>query len=62
MYPDDDCQYCPICGDVRMVEVPICADSPGTDTPERACAECGAALLVDPVTPTRTRRSAVTAA
>ena len=40
---------CPGCGGPRAVEVPPCADGHGVDCPDRACAECGTAVIVDPV-------------
>ena len=52
----DDELYCPECADLRAVEIPDCPDGHGRDCPERACATCGAALLVDP--PARTVRAA----
>lgn len=39
---------CPGCGDLRVFAVPPCLDGHGDDCPERACVDCGAALLVDP--------------
>jgi hypothetical protein len=61
----EECQYCPICGDVRLLDVPQFIDDQGepsepSDFPERACAECGVALFVDPVI--RTSRTAGRAA
>ncbi|TDD74505.1 hypothetical protein E1293_29485 [Actinomadura darangshiensis] len=38
--------YCSTCGDERLFERPPCPDGHGEECPERACAECGAALLV----------------
>ncbi|MFB4295719.1 hypothetical protein [Actinomadura sp. NTSP31] len=31
-----------------MFELPPCPDGHGAECPERACVECGAAVLVDP--------------
>jgi hypothetical protein len=39
--------YCPTCGDERLAEAPPCPDGHGPDCAERACVECGTALLVD---------------
>jgi len=39
--------YCPTCQDERLAETPPCTDGHGTDCPDRACVECGTALLVD---------------
>jgi hypothetical protein len=40
--------YCSNCSDFRPSETPPCADGHGADCPDRACTDCGAALLVDP--------------
>jgi hypothetical protein len=55
---------CPSCGGDRDFEAPPCADGHGADCPERACLQCGAALLVDPLVPRspRPRRRAFGAA
>jgi hypothetical protein len=39
--------YCPTCGGERLAETPPCADGHGRDCAERACVECGTALLLD---------------
>jgi hypothetical protein len=55
----DDWLYCPECADVRAAEIPDCPDGHGRDCPERACATCGAALLVAvELTPAARRRPA----
>lgn len=38
--------YCSTCGDERLFEQPPCPDGHGAECPERACVECGAAVLV----------------
>ncbi|MFI0487215.1 hypothetical protein [Actinomadura sp. 9N215] len=38
--------YCSTCGDERVFEQPPCPDGHGAECPERACVECGAAVLV----------------
>ena len=41
---------CPTCGVVVAVDVPPCADGHSPDEcPDRACTECGTALVRDPV-------------
>ncbi|CNE49059.1 Uncharacterised protein [Mycobacterium tuberculosis] len=40
--------YCSTCGDERVFEQPPCPDGHGAECPERACVECGAAVLVGP--------------
>ncbi len=39
---------CPDCGVVVIVEVPPCAEHAPADCPDRACTQCGAALVIDP--------------
>ncbi|MGI8881885.1 MAG: hypothetical protein ACR2KJ_15540 [Jatrophihabitans sp.] len=39
---------CPECGVVVIVEVPPCTDHNLADCPDRACTQCGAALVIDP--------------
>ncbi len=39
---------CPTCGQPREAEVPPCADGHRDACPDRACVECGTALVVDP--------------
>jgi hypothetical protein len=39
--------FCPTCGDERLAEIPPCPDGHGSDCPDRACVECGTALLLD---------------
>ena len=53
-------RQCPCCADVRGFEVPPCAEDHGPECAERACLECGTALLVDPLpvaSPPRPRRA-----
>ncbi|QKW37553.1 hypothetical protein HUT06_29030 [Actinomadura sp. NAK00032] len=38
--------YCSTCGDERVFEQPPCPDGHGAECPERACTECGTAILV----------------
>jgi hypothetical protein len=40
--------HCSTCAAVRLTETPPCADGHGYDCPERACTECGTALIVGP--------------
>lgn len=37
---------CSTCAGPRGFEVPTCIDDHGTDCPERACVECGEAVLI----------------
>ncbi|MEO9139311.1 MAG: hypothetical protein ABI345_09625 [Jatrophihabitans sp.] len=39
--------HCPTCVGERLTEVPPCADGHGDQCPDRACVECGTALLLD---------------
>lgn len=39
--------YCPTCARERVAEQPPCLDGHGDDCPDRACVECGTALLLD---------------
>jgi hypothetical protein len=41
--------FCPTCGEERLTEVPPCPDGHGSECPDRACVECGTALLFDAV-------------
>ena len=43
------CLDCPTCGAPRETEVPPCADGHQGGCPDRACVECGTALVVDPL-------------
>jgi hypothetical protein len=43
---------CPTCGEPREAEVPPCPDGHQGGCPDRACVECGTALVVDPPTAT----------
>ncbi len=38
--------FCPVCGQDRPAELPLCDDA---SEDERVCADCSAALFVDPV-------------
>jgi hypothetical protein len=40
---------CPTCGAPREAEVPPCPDGHQGECPDRACVECGTALVVDPL-------------
>jgi hypothetical protein len=42
-------RLCPSCGDQRLFDCPPCLDGHGAECPEQACMECGAALLLDPL-------------
>jgi hypothetical protein len=39
---------CPTCGQRREAEIPPCADGHPNGCPDRACAECGTGMIVDP--------------
>jgi hypothetical protein len=39
--------YCPTCGGERLAEVPPCPDGHGAECPDRACVDCGTALVLD---------------
>jgi hypothetical protein len=39
--------YCPTCRRDCLAEAPPCADGHGLRCPDRACVECGTALLLD---------------
>ena len=57
--------YCPTCAEECLAEAPPCPDGHGDDCPDRACVECGTALLLDaplfvlarPVVAARPRRA-----
>ncbi|NDU73502.1 hypothetical protein GWI34_12765 [Actinomadura sp. DSM 109109] len=56
--------YCFTCGDERVFEQPPCEDGHGEECPERACVDCGSAVLVGPppaVTAPVPRRTSETA-
>ena len=40
---------CPTCGAPREAETPPCPDGHESGCPDRACVECGTALIVDPL-------------
>lgn len=46
---DGQQRFCPRCARVCAVLIPPCADGHGVDCPERCCAECGTAFLLDPL-------------
>lgn len=39
--------YCPTCRGERLAETPPCLDGHGDKCPDRACVDCGTALLLD---------------
>lgn len=39
--------FCPTCGTDVAAEAPPCPDGHGARCPDRACVECGTALLAD---------------
>jgi hypothetical protein len=39
-------RWCAGCRAERVFEMPPCADEHGIDCPERACVDCGGALLI----------------
>ena len=39
--------FCPSCGRDCLAETPPCLDGHGDACPDRACVECGTALLLD---------------
>jgi hypothetical protein len=39
--------YCPTCARESLAETPPCPDGHGDQCPDRACVECGTALLLD---------------
>ena len=41
------CLYCPTCARERWAEAPPCPDGHGDQCPDRACVDCGTALLLD---------------
>ena len=53
---------CPMCGTPRLMEQPPCGDGHRADCPDRACVECGAGLVVDPVLIRRRRERLARAA
>lgn len=40
---------CLECGGSRPADTPPCAEGHGAECPDRACAECGTAIVIDPV-------------
>jgi hypothetical protein len=45
--PESVVLFCSTCGCDCLIEAPPCPDGHGPDCPERACVECGTALVVD---------------
>jgi len=45
--PETIVLFCPTCGGDCLTETPPCPDGHGLDCPERACVDCGTALVVD---------------
>jgi hypothetical protein len=39
--------YCPTCARDSLAEAPPCPDGHGDECPDRACVECGTALVLD---------------
>jgi hypothetical protein len=39
--------YCPSCARECLAEIPPCRDGHGDECPDRACVDCGTALLLD---------------
>jgi hypothetical protein len=39
--------YCPTCARESLAETPPCQDGHGGQCPDRACVDCGTALVVD---------------
>jgi hypothetical protein len=39
--------YCPTCARESLAEAPPCSDGHGEQCPDRACVDCGTALLID---------------
>jgi hypothetical protein len=39
--------YCPTCARECLAETPPCPDGHGESCPDRACIECGTALMLD---------------
>jgi hypothetical protein len=39
--------FCPTCARESLAEAPPCPDGHGDQCPDRACVECGTALLLD---------------
>lgn len=39
--------YCPSCARECLAETPPCLDGHGSECPDRACVECGTALVLD---------------
>jgi hypothetical protein len=46
-------RWCPCCRAERLFELPPCPDGHGFDCAERACVDCGAAIVVGPMLITR---------
>jgi hypothetical protein len=39
--------FCPTCDQQQFAEAPPCDDGHGDDCPDRACVECGTAIVFD---------------
>jgi hypothetical protein len=39
--------YCPTCARESLAETPPCPDGHGDECPDKACVECGTALVID---------------
>jgi hypothetical protein len=39
--------YCPTCARESLAETPPCPDGHGDECPDKACVECGTALVLD---------------
>jgi hypothetical protein len=46
--PDEICWDCPICGSTQRLDQPGCEDGHGAECPDRSCAGCSSAFVVDP--------------
>jgi hypothetical protein len=51
---------CAVCGGPQPLDVPPCADG-HDDCPDRLCASCGWAFVVDPASPGRSAPDRITA-
>jgi hypothetical protein len=47
MTPELITLFCPTCRDERLTETPPCPDGHGDACPDRACVDCGTALMLD---------------
>jgi hypothetical protein len=46
-------RWCPCCRAERLFEIPLCLDGHDLDCPDRACVDCGTAIVVGPMLITR---------